>query len=671
MDSEPVPMRAKTQAEDDVSCQQTVAAANNSKSVNGILSTGAFSEYQYSPLLSATSIRIVELLPGTDEDVFQVSLDHKMLTDLPEYEALSYEWGEPVGTHPIYCGDKILKVTSNLLAALKRIRRPQEARLMWIDAICINQADLDERSQQVAIMRDIYQKAARVVLWLGEEINYTKDAVEIIPVLASLYDSLPSAENAEPLREDVCPINNPSEIECGDDLLALTQTPEWRGILDLMTERTYFVRLWVLQEIVMASKVAVQCGSYEIDWDLFSSAAKLLQVCQFLQTHISDLRVLGRIWFINLTKKRLQCGHESLFNAVSAAFLAKATDPKDYIFGTIGMAKGKRHAEVKQIDFAKQIDYNKSVGRVFTDATKWIILDMQDLDICFRYNNSISHARPHSEGPDSLVQEDMPSWAANFAGDGATFTISSAVHWCWPRDAGKCPEEISFDDHTMLVQGIRLDTVSEVSDNFTGQNIKSQVLEACQNLPSNREAYLTIGDARKALWKALLVDSEGNTEEDFESLFSWWLLESMNLPSVAQDCLFQIIMSSSRPDIQSELLEPANRERIMEWIPEKAAKGKLHLSRVEAALCQPSSKMGRNLFKTGKGYIGVGPGGTYGGDPAVQVGDLVAFLVGSQRPIVLRKREDGCFTMVGPAYIGSFGGNIGVEKEDLRTFSIR
>jgi hypothetical protein len=140
-------------------------------------------------------------------------------------------------------------------------------------------------------------------------------------------------------------------------------------------------------------------------------------------------------------EKRLQGGHESVWNAVGASRFAKATDPKDYILGPIGMAKGKNHPEVKQIDFAKQIDYNKSVGRVFADASKWIILDMHDLDICSMFNNCVSNARSNNDGPDSQDQEDMPSRAANFESDGADFTIPSNIHWCWPHNAGKCPEK--------------------------------------------------------------------------------------------------------------------------------------------------------------------------------------------------------------------------------------
>lgn len=91
----------------------------------------------------------------------------------PPYKALSYVWGSPVGDVPICCGVQELLITENCVAALRKIRHRMKSRMLWVDAICINQQSLDERNHQVALMGDIYSKASEVIIWLGEEILFS------------------------------------------------------------------------------------------------------------------------------------------------------------------------------------------------------------------------------------------------------------------------------------------------------------------------------------------------------------------------------------------------------------------------------------------------------------------------------------------------------------------
>lgn len=129
--------------------------------------------YKYRQLASARSIRVVELEPGTAYNVpllcrlVDISLDHKP-PYRPDYEALSYVWGTPDGDCPLICEGKTLLVTPNCEAALRRARRRWSRRTLWIDAICIDQSSTVERNVQVSMMGDIYSRAKRVVIWLGD-----------------------------------------------------------------------------------------------------------------------------------------------------------------------------------------------------------------------------------------------------------------------------------------------------------------------------------------------------------------------------------------------------------------------------------------------------------------------------------------------------------------------
>jgi hypothetical protein len=125
--------------------------------------------FVYEPLdLEQSQIRLLKLFPGNSRQrvecaSFTASLEEKGLT----YEALSYTWGSKHTTDTILLDEKPFLVTSNLNDALRRLRQPDESRILWVDAICINQQDDTERSQQVGLMRRIYNQASKVVIWLG------------------------------------------------------------------------------------------------------------------------------------------------------------------------------------------------------------------------------------------------------------------------------------------------------------------------------------------------------------------------------------------------------------------------------------------------------------------------------------------------------------------------
>lgn len=126
-------------------------------------------DYKHVKLAYADSIRLLELLPGPKGSPLACNIFEVRKHDNPEYEALSYAWGEPVFSHVVQevsSGTEI-HVTKNLEQALQGIRYEHVARILWADAICINQSDLKEKGHQVALMGQIYRDAKRVVVWLG------------------------------------------------------------------------------------------------------------------------------------------------------------------------------------------------------------------------------------------------------------------------------------------------------------------------------------------------------------------------------------------------------------------------------------------------------------------------------------------------------------------------
>ena len=138
------------------------------------------SPYRYQPLLDGPhSIRLLRLKPDIDSAEIRCEIfNYRLRTDRSSgpYEALSYVWGNSEQRKRLFvCDNSIwngtqayLDVTTNLLAALRRIRDPDIEKNVWIDAICINQKDIEERGSQVGFMASIYAYASRVIVWLGD-----------------------------------------------------------------------------------------------------------------------------------------------------------------------------------------------------------------------------------------------------------------------------------------------------------------------------------------------------------------------------------------------------------------------------------------------------------------------------------------------------------------------
>jgi hypothetical protein len=159
-------------------------------------------QYSYSiPSLGSDSIRLLRLMPNEDENApIQCRLQHYPLQKSEKgthlYEALSYVWGSSDTPQSIFIGNRDLPVTANLYRALLRLRDHTFERILWVDSICINQADEQEKEHQIQSMAKIYGQANRVIVYLGEAADDSDQALEDIRVAAEdeSMNLLPSAK---------------------------------------------------------------------------------------------------------------------------------------------------------------------------------------------------------------------------------------------------------------------------------------------------------------------------------------------------------------------------------------------------------------------------------------------------------------------------------------------
>jgi hypothetical protein len=119
--------------------------------------------------LTTSHIRLLVLQPGQHDSQITCYVHNASLERLPQYEAVSYAWGNSTETHNIQCNGQDLTVSGSLYQALRGVRLTDKPRVIWIDGLCIDQSNMGERSDQIQLMRHIFAKAKRVLIWLGSD----------------------------------------------------------------------------------------------------------------------------------------------------------------------------------------------------------------------------------------------------------------------------------------------------------------------------------------------------------------------------------------------------------------------------------------------------------------------------------------------------------------------
>ncbi|KAL6915390.1 hypothetical protein FSST1_006885 [Fusarium sambucinum] len=275
----------------------------------------ASNRYVYSPLTNDKNIRLLRLSPSTSFSdriegyLFEYTLS-KSGKNAHLYEALSYTWGAPDKKHSIWIEGDELQITANCHAALSQLRDDLLDRIIWIDAICIDQANKDERGTQVQLMAEIYCKARQVIVWLGEATPETEGALEHIRT---------AAEEGE-----------------GSTI------PECQSVVALL-QRPWFRRIWVLQEVAAARHVVVACGTTQIDGYAFclglpphvyeESSSAAVRSIEFLIK-----RSIFRPKYTQDASGRVTFGIRPLGELMDMYHSHDATEPLDRVFALLGMS---------------------------------------------------------------------------------------------------------------------------------------------------------------------------------------------------------------------------------------------------------------------------------------------------------------------------------------------
>ncbi|PHH77787.1 hypothetical protein CDD82_3354 [Ophiocordyceps australis] len=352
--------------------------------------------------------RLLYLYPGEPGDQVRCHLTTIALDapDTPVFEALSYCWGDQTNKKqikvsvggsgapdPADFGSQThnLSITANLEEALRYLRRGCTAsRLLWIDAVCINQEDSPERGSQVSIMGEIYSKASSVVVWMGIGGNDAGETVSMINIIFSEYSrATPATDGRLPYQ------NKPGNAGAWNSTFVLLI-----GRLSQFFSYPWFRRVWVIQEACLSRKVQVHCGHERVSWEAIMLAnCWLLDVVRCGFAGVAQ-QPLPSLWIkvaelqniIPPIKDEKDTGATTtprmkILDLVLEATELNATDPRDRIFAFIGLSE-ETHS-LQTIPALLRPDYSKTVNQVYVDFTLWWIGRYRCLDIL-----SAVHAAP-------------------------------------------------------------------------------------------------------------------------------------------------------------------------------------------------------------------------------------------------------------------------------------
>ncbi|KAJ4138639.1 hypothetical protein NW768_002489 [Fusarium equiseti] len=372
--------------------------------------------------IAHNEIRLLTLHSATDDsDQIRCSLSHVPLDPAdgsapPVYEALSYVWGEPVFSEPILLNDQQFTITSTLKYALSCLRYKTEPRILWVDAVCINQSDIEERNQQVALMREIYSRCERDIAWIDPFIggNFTSAHLADKRVRRGAEDAV--KEGME-LMQEIAAKNPETLKEMQDKEVTdgyILKYGRHYFLRAVFVTPTIWERLWVMQELSLAPRLTLVCKDAELDWDCLSVLLKdepYFDAFHIYRGHAFDyLPVLGEIFVqVKLIEdqrrlsRRTRPAQSRLMDVLTRFREMESTDPRDKIYGLLGLVTE---------DHGIKIDYTKSAGELYQETTMTLINLAGNLDILCQspFESDAEH-----QALRQAQQNSMPSWVAEFS----------------------------------------------------------------------------------------------------------------------------------------------------------------------------------------------------------------------------------------------------------------
>ncbi|KAK7415574.1 hypothetical protein QQX98_005820 [Neonectria punicea] len=646
--------------------------------------------YQHIPLTSKSETRVLILQPAPGKSETLVGslrvcdLQKSLGSIIPSspFEALSYVWGPPSSTHTLTLGTKSLPITANCDAALRELRWTSKERYLWTDSICIDQTEggIQERNIQVAMMGDIYEAASDVLVWLGPSDEKMAALLRHFKRLYIIRDDF-----WEDVRHQLCS----KFINKCEEKWKTSKTVAVQEIIEGLLSRTWFERMWTLQELLLAKHATVMCGNHSMSWESLCQALELIEA-GFPLSSKGTRNFVNCFYACSDFKEMLEGiennetddGLKVLSRMVHHSRIRHATNPKDKIFALYGLSQKLQKS-------MPQPDYTQSIAEVYTRATVAI---MEQDNSLWPLENLWSENR----------RDDLPSWVPDWSEDSrwsddlnqdlgyvpldyADRDIPS--HWDGPIEP-TAPIRISSDYKHLTLSGRELGVVDHVFDDSNRVQAQTEALAATHGtveygLATRKHGVETIklfrrlcygtsvGDQSEAqLCQLLLTNNPTQSETSFMSgiralrcVFETYasLKNRRYIFTRARNKLMRAtnemnrhpdILSCAESDIDAALdviLAESDVASHESWI-----EGDCHRSLFNSLISATSLYrlvrglwINRSIFTTDTGLLGYAHGRVF-------KGDRVVIFVGAEVPSVIRPCG-GEFRIQGPAVVKARG----------------
>jgi hypothetical protein len=661
--------------------------------------SNSVSSFVYDALPTQSSFRLLKLEATNPESVTALTSFIRVydFKDAPTFKALSYTWGAPyrevhgedtdtpaLFTNHITCNGKQLAITRNLFDALHNLREGKVSAWLWVDALCINQMDLDERASQLLLMGHIYSSAMEVIIWLGPP------RIGFDDMVWGAMEFLPALEASNRPREELYAPGNIADPAFFNSIGIDDPRPRLIRIAQFYAACRWFTRAWVIQEALLAPHSRLLCGQTEISVPRAVRLASVLRESQW-SAHLSrstemrqspgdivwleeifQWRVAGHFvksWIEAYNASRtISQGVEGpftwLWKMLSLSRSAACQDKRDKIYSIFGIS-GCRFTNPPISHYIKP-DYNISPKELFTRVTMRIMESSTALGM-----EVLSCVGERSTATDLLG---LLSWVPDYTSPLMVHPLSTLnVKY----DAALCSlsgrSKLSLSMTTLTCIGARFDTIEDVYDLvLTGsRNRHLSLLQLCLSMPQQENGQRRI----EALWRTLIANNSLESGRPAHSTIEASFLAFVKLLSA--QCIWEATKVGMDPDKEFQLLSPVlsqldfsddpDQQLTVEDVKncynllvmchtlqgEKLKAVEKDMGKARGTASPYISFMSlvipyRQLFQTKQGFLGLG-------SSTVRKGDGIWLLCSGDAPLMLRPRaETPDFTLVGECYVHGF-----------------
>ena len=575
-------------------------------------------------------IRLIRLQRAGRARGIDFELKTFAVQDCPEYYALSYAWSAVVADCAIWCTNQRLRISSDLLRGLNELEclRQFTNKWLWVDQICIDQANMKEKSHQVKLMSKIYSRAVSTVVWLGPSDGPHDQGFKLVRQL----------QNAKEERNGRSrPLMNERVLRYERNLLELglppLDDPAWEQLVSMLNTK-WFSRLWIMQEIFLSRNdpTVVSGLSFGTLYSLVRTGC-FVGRAEFPERTSPFLKSAAREFSLS-SMIMLHSGAQycDFATAVALSCEQDVSDPKDRIYALYGLTQDPRAKDYWPDALVP--NYEKSTEQIYREVVIHFLTVTKDLSLWLLVNWD-----PSGDGlpswvpkfdrlPLAATERYIPAFTTEGEGTAAVqcFHILYSTSMKTSGSRGVSASTVA-DPNLLVFQGVQVETVEWVAQ--------------------GAEFFLALEEVAKR--------AESSGMGTFADVFAQvvWLLwvEELDTEDAGQDKppslrdLSNLVHSKSRPIPNRAYLERLLRSLDTTHEPGNAG---LTMNRVAHRL-QTSSR----LFITSGKQIGLGPG-------HLRAGDVVSVIFGGRTPFALRPSGD-LHHLLGPCLIQHYMGGVAMD----------